>query len=62
MGAALEWETTLGNVAQLAIESLADLCVIDILYDPALRPVVVAHHDPAVEERVREMRVSTRST
>jgi PAS domain S-box-containing protein len=56
LGASLEWEATLGSVARLAIDWLAELCVIDILYDPALRPVVVAHRDPAVEERVREMR------
>jgi PAS domain S-box-containing protein len=56
LGSSLDYETTLATVARLVVPFLADLCVVDILDDPAIRPVAVAHVDPVAEGLLREMR------
>lgn len=43
----LDYEATLGNVAQLAVGTLADWCAVDLLVDHRLATVAVAHVDPA---------------
>jgi PAS domain S-box-containing protein len=50
-GAALadtvEFETTLGNLAERVVPILADWCVVDVSDESGLRRVAVAHPDPA---------------
>ena len=56
LGASLDYETTLDSLARLAVTSLADLCVVDIVEeDGTIRRVAVAHVDPAMEELAREL-------
>jgi PAS domain S-box-containing protein len=57
LASSLDYERTLENLAQLAVSSLADWCVIDILEGDAIRRVAVAHSDPslhALAARYRE--------
>lgn len=55
--ASLDWERTLQQVAEAATPLLADWCAVDLL-DPsgALRPVAVAHQDPATLELAARQR------
>jgi PAS domain S-box-containing protein len=47
LGSSLEYETTLANVAQLAVPTVADWCRIDIVDETGIpRLVAVAHIDP----------------
>jgi PAS domain S-box-containing protein len=54
LGSSLEYEATLQNVAALAVEYLADWCLVDLHEDGVIRRVVVAHADPAVVEVARD--------
>src|SRR5215212_12202565 len=46
--ASLDYNTTLGNLAQLAVPILADYCIVDIVSnDGSVERLAVAHHDPA---------------
>lgn len=56
LSSSLDFEYTLAGAARLAVPYLADLCVIDILDDPGIRPVAVAHIDPHSEQLLRQMR------
>ncbi len=47
LASSLDFESTLQRVATLAVPVLADWCAIDMLDDGILRPVAVAHVDPA---------------
>ena len=48
LAASLDYETTLANVARLAVPRVADWCGVDVLdEDGDIRHVVVAHTDPA---------------
>ena len=52
----LDYETTLQRVAQLAISSLADWCIIDILdEDQTVRRFAIAHVDPSKHEVIHEL-------
>ncbi|HKP89375.1 MAG TPA: SpoIIE family protein phosphatase [Thermoleophilaceae bacterium] len=52
----LDYETTLTNVAELAVPRLADWCAVDVLEDDGgIRHVVVAHTDPSKVEIAREL-------
>jgi PAS domain S-box-containing protein len=54
LASSLDHETTLQIVARLAVPSLADWCVVDLLEgDGGTRPVAAAHADPAQEEALR---------
>lgn len=56
LAGSLDLETTLANLARLAVGFLADHCVIDLLEDGgSLRRVVVAHKDPAKEALLRRL-------
>ena len=47
LAASLDYETTLSNVAQLAVPRVADWCAVDLLDDQgAMRRLAVAHVDP----------------
>lgn len=59
LGSSLDYETTLGSVARLAVPELADWCVIDVLgADGSVRRVAVVCADPAKEELAAQLRHS----
>ncbi len=52
----LDWQTTIDRAARLVVPAFADLCVIDMLFGSEIRPIGVAHIDPAGESLARQMR------
>lgn len=50
LASSLDYRTTLGKVLQLAVPRLADWCVIHVLRDGLLQPLVTAHADPDLQE------------
>jgi PAS domain S-box-containing protein len=57
LSASLEYEATLERFASLAVESLADYCLIDIVGDDGIvRRVATAHADPALDALTGELR------
>jgi PAS domain S-box-containing protein len=46
LAATLDYETTLGQIAQLAVPRLADWCAVDMLVESQTRRVAVAHIKP----------------
>src|SRR3954451_11092633 len=56
LDASLDHETTLQNVARLAVANMADWCGIDVV-EPSgeIRSIVVAHKDPSKVEFAREI-------
>ncbi|MFL5781779.1 MAG: SpoIIE family protein phosphatase, partial [Thermoleophilaceae bacterium] len=56
LASSLDYETTLANVAQLAVPRLADWCGVDVLDDDgAIRHVAIAHTDPSKVDLAREL-------
>ena len=56
LAGSLEYEQTLGRVAELSVESFADFAMIDILDDDGqLRRMAVAHADPAQGALARDL-------
>ncbi|HEV2761519.1 MAG TPA: ATP-binding protein, partial [Pyrinomonadaceae bacterium] len=56
LASSLDFERTLESVARLAVPTLADFCLVDMVGDAGqIRRMVVAHSDPSKEERWREM-------
>src|SRR5690349_1428204 len=56
LSSSLDYETTLNNVAGLAVPAIADICVVDILDgDGTLRRLSVVLADPAGTERTRQV-------
>jgi PAS domain S-box-containing protein len=56
LGASLDVEATLRQIASLAVPAIADWCAIDLLQDGRLVPLAIAHQDPkriALVERLR---------
>ncbi|MBI4498683.1 MAG: GAF domain-containing protein [Chloroflexi bacterium] len=57
LAASLDYETTLQNVARLAVPFLADWCLADVVEeDGAIRRVAAVHADPAKQELTEELR------
>ena len=57
LSSSLDYETTLERFARLAVESLADYCLIDIVTDEGeVRRVATAHRDPALDAITGELR------
>jgi PAS domain S-box-containing protein len=57
LAASLDYETTLRQVASLAVPTLAGQCIVDLLEeDGSTTAVAVAHLDPPKEELLRELR------
>jgi PAS domain S-box-containing protein len=57
LSASLDYDTTITNVARLAVPRVADWCGVDILEeDGSTRSVVVAHVDPSKVEWAKELR------
>ena len=52
----LDYEATLDTIAQLAVPSIADWCIVDLLEDGRVRRVSVAHADPAQEPLANELK------
>ncbi|MBV9212068.1 MAG: SpoIIE family protein phosphatase, partial [Actinobacteria bacterium] len=50
LASSLDYQTTIGNVARLAVPRIADWCAVDMLEDGRIRHVVVAHADPGKVE------------
>ena len=59
LAASLDWEATLVRVAQLAVPTLADWCIVDVLEDDGvtIRQVTVSAVDREKEDLLREMRM-----
>ncbi|MBI2940545.1 MAG: HAMP domain-containing histidine kinase, partial [Chloroflexi bacterium] len=56
LAGSLDEETTLGNLAQLAVPYLAEWCVVDVaLGDGSIRHLAIAHADPARMEWARRL-------
>ena len=56
LSASLDFQTTLANVARLAVPQLADFCIVDLLDEAGvIQRVEVAHADPAHAQRARDM-------
>jgi signal transduction histidine kinase len=55
LAASLDYETTLRQVAALAVPRVADWCVVDILEDGVLKPLAVSHVDRSRVELVEEI-------
>jgi PAS domain S-box-containing protein len=56
VGSSLDYETTLRTVARLAVPTLADWCVVDLVQrDGSLRRIAVVHTDPAREAWAHEL-------
>lgn len=56
LASSLNWQKTIDQAARIAVPAFTDLCIIDIIVGTAIRPVGVAHADPAAELAVRDMR------
>ena len=57
LSSSLDYDTTITNVARLAVPRVADWCGVDLLEeDGSTRSVVVAHVDPAKVEWAKELR------
>ncbi|HEX5177502.1 MAG TPA: ATP-binding protein, partial [Chthoniobacteraceae bacterium] len=56
LAASLDYEETFAALAHLLVSKLADYCFVDMVEEEgALRQVAVAHRDPLLEERLREL-------
>ncbi|MBV8519758.1 MAG: GAF domain-containing protein [Acidobacteria bacterium] len=56
LSSSLDYEVTLGHVAQLVVPDLADWCTIDVIDENEVRRVTGLHHDPAKREAMEQMR------
>ena len=57
LGVSLDWEATLAGIARLAVPTLADWSIVDVVDEAgAMRQVAVAAADPRKEEVLHEMR------
>jgi PAS domain S-box-containing protein len=54
LGASFDYQTTLAQLARLAVPDLADFCVVDVIDGPTINRLGVAHVDPAMEPLVQE--------
>jgi PAS domain S-box-containing protein len=54
----LDYETTLAQVTRLAVPRIADWCAVNVVAeDGTIRLLALAHADPAVEQRLRDLSV-----
>jgi PAS domain S-box-containing protein len=57
LAASLDYELTLGHIAQLMVPTLADWCAVDVvLQDGSLRQITSGHPDPEQEQLLTELR------
>lgn len=58
LGTSLNYQTTLENLAQLAVPQLADWCAVDVLEaDQTIRSLAVVHQQPSKVQLAQELRV-----
>jgi PAS domain S-box-containing protein len=55
LASSLDYQTTLANVARLAVPTLADWCTVEVVEDGRLRTLAVAHVDPAKVAMAEEL-------
>ncbi|MEP6937735.1 MAG: response regulator, partial [Chthoniobacterales bacterium] len=56
LAGSLDYEVTFQNLARLVVPRLADFCIIDVVEENgALQQVAVAHRDPAMETKLRDL-------
>ena len=55
LASSLDYETTLSNVARLAVPTLADWCGIDLVVDGRLHRLAVEHVDPSKVQLARDL-------
>ncbi len=55
LSASLDYESTLGTVARLAVPTIADSAVVDLFEDAAITRVVIAAADPAQEALLNKL-------
>ncbi len=55
LGSSLDFERTLGHVADLAVPTIADWCTVDLLDGETIKRVAVAHVDPLKVTLAREI-------
>ncbi|HEY9725326.1 MAG TPA: PAS domain S-box protein, partial [Chroococcales cyanobacterium] len=57
LAASLDYETTLNNVAHLAVPTFADWCIVDVFQpDASVRQIAIACADPVKQEILEELR------
>ncbi|MBX6365151.1 MAG: GAF domain-containing protein [Gemmatimonadetes bacterium] len=56
LAASLDYRTTLGNVARLAIPGFADACLVDVVEEGQIRRVAATAADPAKQALIDELR------
>jgi PAS domain S-box-containing protein len=57
LAASLDYETTLNNVAHLAVPTLADWCIVDVFQpDASVRQIAIACTNPSKQEILQELR------
>jgi PAS domain S-box-containing protein len=61
LSASLDYETTLVNLSQLMVPTVADWCVVDVItlpldYPQTVQRLAVAHADPAKQDLVEQLR------
>ncbi|HET9984214.1 MAG TPA: ATP-binding protein [Longimicrobiales bacterium] len=54
LASSLDYNTTLANVARLALPTFADWCVVDVVEESEIRRVAAAHADPAKQKLLDE--------
>jgi signal transduction histidine kinase len=57
LASSLDYETTVAGVAQLAVPSFADGCLVDLVVDGAIKRLAVAHADPEKMHHLRDIEV-----
>ncbi|MDZ8187972.1 MAG: PAS domain S-box protein [Nostoc sp. ChiSLP02] len=56
LAASLDYETTLATLARLAVPTIADWCVVDMIgEDKSIHRVAIAHADPAKQELIEQL-------
>jgi len=50
LATSLDFETSLRNLARLAVPRFSDWCAVHLVQDQSIRTLAVVHHDPALEE------------
>jgi len=55
LGTTLDSNTTVDNVARLAIPELADFCIVDLVLERGTRRAAAVHTDDALEPRLRRL-------
>ncbi|HEX7120349.1 MAG TPA: PAS domain S-box protein [Longimicrobiales bacterium] len=55
LAASLDYEEAVPTIARLVVGGLADGCAVDLLENGTVRRLAIAHAEPDVEERVRQL-------